>query len=110
MERDAAKVRGAALREYIELRLPVVGARSVSSLARKAGIRPNTMTSWWTKGTVPDSATLQLLADALGVELSALVAAYQGTGGRTWILSDPDLETVIERVVRRVLAEREGAV
>ena len=111
MERDQAKARGAALRVFLTARLPVKGARTVTALARKAGIRANTMTSWWSKGSVPDNATLQLLADALGVELAALVDAYQGTGGRTWVFTDLELRALVdstaEAAVRRVLAERD---
>lgn len=113
VDRDEAKVRGAALRAFLTALLPVPGARSVTALARKAGIQPTTATSWWTKGYVPDNTSLRLLADALGVELSDLVAAYEGSGGRTWVLTSPELEALIdratERVVRRVLAERERA-
>jgi len=51
------------------------------------------------------------LADALGVESSDLVGAYEGTGGRSWVFTDPELNAVLERAaeiaVRRVLAERE---
>jgi transcriptional regulator with XRE-family HTH domain len=111
MNRDEAKTRGAALRAFMATRLPVPGARSVTALARKAGIQPTTATSWWTKGYVPDNGSLRLLADALGVELSDLVAAYEGSSGRTWVFTDPELEAVINRVaeaaVRRVLAERQ---
>jgi transcriptional regulator with XRE-family HTH domain len=82
----------------------------VTALARKAGIQPTTATSWWTKGIVPDNASLKVLADALGVEHSELVAAYEGSTGRTWVLTDPALEALIERTVettvRRVLAEQ----
>ena len=110
MERDEARARGAALRAYLQAHLPVPAARSVTALARAAGLRPTTVTSWWTKGYVPDNASLRLLADALGVELSDLVAAYEGSGGRTWVFSDPELEALIERAVetavRRVLAAR----
>ena len=111
MDRDEAKARGAALRAFLTERLPVPGARSVTALARKAGIQPTTATSWWTKGYVPDNTSLQLLAGALGVELSDLVAAYQGSRGRTWVLTDPELQALIEQAVettvRRVLAERD---
>ncbi len=114
MERDEAKARGRALRAYLESRLPIRDTRSVSGLARKAGIRPNTLTSWWSSGTVPDSATLRLLANALGVELADLSAAYEGSESRTWVLSDPELEVLLERAaetaVRRVLAEGDGGV
>jgi transcriptional regulator with XRE-family HTH domain len=111
MERDDAKARGAALRAYLQAHLPVPAARSVTALARAAGLRPTTVTSWWTKGYVPDNASLRLLADALGVELSDLVAAYEGSAGRTWVFSDPELEALIgravETAVQRVLAARE---
>jgi transcriptional regulator with XRE-family HTH domain len=111
MERDEAKVRGEALRISLQSRLPLPDARSITALARKAGLRPTTVNSWWTKGNVPDNASLRLLADALGVELSDLVAAYEGSSGRTWVFTDPELEAVINRVaeaaVRRVLAERQ---
>jgi transcriptional regulator with XRE-family HTH domain len=110
MERDEAKVRGEALRVYLQSRLPVPDAQSVSSLARKAGLRPTTVSSWWTKGNVPDNASLRLLADTLGVDSSDLVSAYEGTSGRTWVLTDPELEALIDRaadkVVRRILTER----
>jgi len=110
MERDDAKVRGAALRTFLRSRLPVSGAGSVSALARKAGLRPSTATNWWTKGTIPDNASLRLLADALGVEQADLVAAYEGSTGRTWVLTDPELQALIEdavdTAVRRVLGER----
>jgi transcriptional regulator with XRE-family HTH domain len=111
MDRDEAKKRGAALRTFIATRLPVPGARSVTALARKAGIQPTTATSWWTKGYVPDSTSLRLLADALGADLSDLVAAYEGSSGPTWVLTSPELEALIDRAVdkavRRVLTERE---
>jgi transcriptional regulator with XRE-family HTH domain len=113
MERDEAKSRGTALRAFLQSRLPVTGAGSVTALARKAGIRPTTATSWWTKGKVPDNASLRLLADALGVELSDLVAAYEGSSGRPWVLTSPELKAIIdeavETAIRRVLAERERA-
>jgi transcriptional regulator with XRE-family HTH domain len=112
MERDQAKTRGAALRAHLLMRLPVPGATSVTALARKAGLRPSTVTEWWTRGAVPDAASLQLLAGALGVELGELVAAYQGTGVRTWVLTDPELEAMMRRAaeaaVRLVLAERDA--
>jgi transcriptional regulator with XRE-family HTH domain len=108
MERDEAKARGAALRAFLQSRLPVTGAGSVTALARKAGIRPTTATSWWTKGKVPDNASLRLLADALSVELSDLVSAYDGSGGHSWVFTDSELEALLERTVettvRRVLA------
>ena len=111
MERDEARARGAALRAYLQAHLPVPAARSVTALARAAGLRPTTVTSWWTKGYVPDNASLRLLADVLGVELSDLVAAYEGSAGRTWVFSDPELEALVGRAVetaiRRVLAARE---
>ncbi len=111
MERDEAKVRGEALRLHLQSRLPVPDAQSVSSLARKAGLRPTTVSSWWTKGNVPDNASLRLLADALGVDASDLVAAYEGSSGRTWVLTDPELEALVgraaEAAVRRVLTERD---
>lgn len=113
MERDEAKERGAALRAFLRSRLPVPGAGSVSALARKAGLRPSTATNWWTKGTVPDNASLRLLADALGVEQADLVAAYEGSSGRTWVLTDPELEALIDRAfdkaIRRFSAERDPA-
>jgi transcriptional regulator with XRE-family HTH domain len=93
------------------MRLPVPGAASITALARKAGLRPSTVTSWWSRGTVPDAASLQLIATALGVGFPELVAAYQSTGVRTWVLTDPELEALMQRAaeeaVRRVLAERE---
>jgi transcriptional regulator with XRE-family HTH domain len=112
MERDEAKVRGEALRAHLQSRLPVPDAKSVSALARRAGLRPTTVSSWWTKGNVPDNASLRLLADALGVDASDLVAAYEGSSGRTWVFTDPELEALIDRVseltARRVLAEQKA--
>jgi transcriptional regulator with XRE-family HTH domain len=112
MDRDEAKVRGAALRAYLQAHLPVEDASSISSLARKAGLQPTTMTSWWTKGYVPDNASLQRLADALGVELADLVGAYQGSSGVTWVFTSAELEALVERAVevgvRRALKERDG--
>lgn len=110
MERDEARIRGAALREHLQARLPVPGATSVTALARKAGLRPSTVTAWWASGTVPDAASLQRLAEALHVPLSELVEAYEGSGLRTWVLTDQELETLLQRAaaaaVRQVLAER----
>jgi transcriptional regulator with XRE-family HTH domain len=105
MERDEAKVRGAALRAYLLAYLPVPDASSITALARKAGLRPSTVTDWWTRGAVPDAASLQRLASALGVDLSDLVAAYQASGSRTWILRQPDLEALIRRVVQETVKE-----
>jgi transcriptional regulator with XRE-family HTH domain len=114
MDRDEAKARGQVLRTFLRSQLPGPEARSITALARKAGLRPNTLTSWWSKGYVPDNNSLRLLADALGVELSDLVATYEGSSGRTWVLTDHELEALIERTVemtvRRVMAERESAV
>lgn len=113
MDRDAARIRGAALRLYLSARLPAPGARSITALARKAGIQPTTVSSWWTKGYVPDNASLRLLADALGVEQSDLVAAYEGSARRTWVLTDLELkelvESAAEAAIRRVLADRDHA-
>jgi hypothetical protein len=45
--------------------------------------------------------------------LSELVSSYEGTGGRSWVFTDPELEALIDRVseaaVRRALAEQEPA-
>jgi hypothetical protein len=42
-------------------------------------------------------------------EASVLLAADEGSSGRTWVFTDPELEALIDRVsevaVRRVLAE-----
>jgi transcriptional regulator with XRE-family HTH domain len=112
MERDEAKIRGEALRLNLQSRLPVPGADSVSGLARKAGLRPSTVSAWWSRGTVPDGESLRLLAGALGVETSELVSAYEGSSGRNWVFTDPELEALIDRVtevaVRRVLAEQKA--
>jgi transcriptional regulator with XRE-family HTH domain len=111
MDREEAKVRGAALRAYIRTKLPIADARSITALARKAGLRPNTVAAWWTEGSTPDNDSLRALGGVLGVELSELVAAYEGSSGRTWVLTDPELAALVERAaetaVRRVLAERE---
>src|ERR1035437_2849756 len=111
MDRDEAKARGLVLRTFLRSQLPVPEARSITALARKAGLRPNTLTSWWSKGYVPDNNSLRLLADALGVELSDLVAAYEGSSGHTWVFTNPELAELIDRAVdtaiRRVLTERE---
>jgi len=113
MDRDEAKARGVALKAYLQSQLPVTNARSITALARKAALRPNTVSSWWTKGHVPDNTSLRLLAEALGVELSDLIGAYEGSSGRTWVFTDPELEALVERsvetAVRRVLAEQERA-
>lgn len=84
-------------------RLPVFGAGPVTALARKAGIQPTTATSWWPKGSAPDNTSLRLLADGIGVELSDRVAAYEGSSGRPWVLSDPELDVLIERAVEKAL-------
>jgi transcriptional regulator with XRE-family HTH domain len=112
MNRDETRARGAALRAFMKSKLPVPSARSITGLARKAGLRPNTVSSWWSKGFVPDNASLELLADALGLELADLVGAYGTPGGRTRQFTDPELEALIDRVtevaVRRVLAEQKA--
>jgi transcriptional regulator with XRE-family HTH domain len=97
MERDEAKARGVALRAYLQSRLPVPGAASVTALARKAGLRATTVSNWWSKGIVPDTASLRLIADALGVAQSDLVAAYDGSAGRLWVLREPELEALLQR-------------
>jgi transcriptional regulator with XRE-family HTH domain len=103
MERDEAKARGAALKVYLLARLPVTGAASITALARRAGLRPSTVTDWWAQGTVPDAASLQHLAEALGVDLAELVGAYQGSGARTWVFTDTDLESLVRRVVEETV-------
>lgn len=110
VERDTARERGAALRGYLAAHLPVSHARSVTALAAAAGLRPTTVTSWWTKGTVPDQASLQRLADVLGVDAADLVGAYAGTPQRSWVFTDAELEALVARAVetgvRRALAAR----
>jgi hypothetical protein len=51
----------------------------------------------------PTTPACGLLAEALGVEVSDLIAAYEGSSGRPWVLSDPELEDLIERAVENVL-------
>jgi transcriptional regulator with XRE-family HTH domain len=85
----------------------------MSALARRAGLRPSTVTAWWTRGTVPDHRSLERLAGALGLPAEALVAAYDGTApaGRVWVLTTPELEELLRRAAeegaRRALAERD---
>jgi len=111
MDRDEARERGRTLRVFLRSRLPVPEAKSITALARKAGLRPNTVSSWWSEGDVPDNASLGLLANALGVDLSDLVAAYEGSSGNSWVLTDRELQALIERAVeaavRRLLAEQD---
>jgi len=59
------------------------------------------MTNWWAKGTTPDQATLKLVADELGVDLGDLIQAIEGPSPRPRVLSDPDLEALLERAARR---------
>jgi len=112
VNRDEAKLRGAALRDFLRSKLPVPGARSITALARKAGLRPNTVTSWWSKGFVPDNASLERLAGALDLELVDLIRAYNATPEPTWTFTNAELESLLDRTVEkallRVRAEREG--
>jgi hypothetical protein len=72
--------------------------------------------SWTTKGRTPDNASLQRLADALEVELSELIAAYEGSQGPRRVLDEPDLEALLERAaergaelaIRRLMSEHTG--
>jgi transcriptional regulator with XRE-family HTH domain len=79
MDRDESKRHAAALRDYLEARLPMAGVKTISGLARKAGLRHSTLTTWWTGGAAPSTASLQRLAGAIGVDVTDLVAVYQGT-------------------------------
>jgi transcriptional regulator with XRE-family HTH domain len=101
MDPDDARARGARLRQYLQEHLPVGDVRSVTALARKAGLRPATVVSWTTKGRTPDNASLQRLAETIHVELSDLVAAYEGSGRPRWVLEDSDLEALLERAAQR---------
>jgi transcriptional regulator with XRE-family HTH domain len=114
MKTQEDKQRGSALKAYLETRLPLPGVGSISALARKAGLRPSTLTAWWGRGAVPDNASLERLATVMGVDLAEVVAAYRGSGasGRSWVFTDAELEALLKRAakeaVREVLAEREG--
>lgn len=113
MDRHAAQGRGVTLRSYLEGHLPQPGIGSLSALARRAGLRPSTLTAWWTRGTVPDHRSLERLAQALGLPTEALVAAYDGTApaGRVWVLTSPELEELLRRAAkegaRDALADRD---
>ena len=52
------------------------------------------------------------LAKASGSGDAEPVSAYEGSSGRTWVFTDPELEALIDRVseaaVRRVLAEQKA--
>ncbi len=115
MENDEAKMRGAALRDYLLLVMPSCGVRSFAELARRASIRENTIVEWWSKGKVPSNDSLGKVARALGLPggASDLIEAYEGRrAGPGRFVTDADLETLLARVaetaVRRVLEEREG--
>ena len=114
MDRDDAKARGRALRAYLESKLPVPDARSITALAQKAGLRPTTMSGWWSRGNSPDSASLRMLADALGVDLSEVIAAYEGIGGPSGVVTSQELHALVEHAVetaiRRVLAEHDSSI
>ena len=113
MDRHAAQARGVTLRSYLQGHLPQPGIASMSALARRAGLRPSTLTAWWTHGSVPDHQSLERLAQALGLPAEALVAAYEGTApaGRVWVLTSPELQellrTAAEEGARRALADRD---
>jgi transcriptional regulator with XRE-family HTH domain len=113
MDRDERKRRAAGLRDYLQAHLPMAGVATISGLAAKAGLRHSTLTAWWGRGTVPDRTSLQRLAGAVGVDASALTSAYEGSeppGGRVWVLTDSELQAVVEAAVedavRQALAER----
>lgn len=105
MDRKVAQARAVALRGYLQAHLPQPGIASVSALARKAGLRPSTVTAWWSRGTIPDHLSLERLAGALGLQVESLVSAYEGTApaGRVWILTSPELGQLLSR------AAEEGA-
>jgi len=115
MDRQMAQARGVALRSYLQAHLPQPDLGSVSALARRAGLRPSTVTAWWGRGTVPDHRSLERLAEALGLPVGSLVAAYEGSAppGRVWVLTSPELEELLRRAAeegaRRALAERDRA-
>lgn len=71
---------GARLRRAIEVRLtPEIP--SLRKLAERAGLRQNTLSAWWRSSgaDVPDTASLKLVAEALGCAPEELLAAYRGT-------------------------------
>ena len=115
MENDEAKARGAALRGYLLRVMAAAGVRSFAELARRAGIRENTIVEWWSKGKVPSNDSLGKIARALGLPggASDLIAAYEGRrAGPGRFVTDADLEAMLARVAetaaRRVLEGREG--
>jgi transcriptional regulator with XRE-family HTH domain len=112
MPPKVSQKRAQALKNYLLAHLPQPGIASMSALARKAGLRPSTVTAWWSQGTVPDHRSLQNLAEALGLPVEALVAAYEGDAppGRVWVLTTPELEELLSRAAeegaRRALQKR----
>jgi transcriptional regulator with XRE-family HTH domain len=112
MDRKVAQTRAQALRQYLLAHLPQPGIGSISALARLAGLRPSTVTAWWSQGTVPDHRSLERLAGALGLPVESLVAAYEGAApaGRVWVLTTPELEELLSRAAeegaRRALQKR----
>jgi transcriptional regulator with XRE-family HTH domain len=113
MPLKVSQKRAQALRQYLLAHLPQPGIASMSALARLAGLRPSTVTAWWSQGTAPDHRSLKRLAGALGLPVESLVAAYEGAtpAGRVWVLTTPELEELLSRAAeegaRRALAERD---
>lgn len=116
MEGDEAKARAERLRDYLLEPMGRQRIRSYAELARRAKLRPNTLTDWWAQGKVPSDAALLRIAGVLDIDVGHLWRAYQGRPdavpeGELVTISRAELEAMLRRAgeaaARLVLAETE---
>ena len=78
---------------FVQAYLDSQGGMSSAALARKIGIRPQTVNTWKIRGSRPEPGNLRDLATAIDVDYAILLAAIETDGG---YITDDDLDAVLD--------------
>lgn len=70
--RDLAVLHGHQLEREVRMAMPAAGIKSVAELARQSRVQRDTLYAWFRGDQPPKPATLQKVADTLGVRLGDL--------------------------------------
>lgn len=98
---------GERFEAYVRTAMREADVASMLELTRETGINRGTLYGWFRGEARPRQATLNRMATALGRTSAQLEAAWDGREapvGR--FLTDAEIEKLVERALRRVLAER----
>ena len=98
---------GERFETYVRAAMHEADVASMLELVRETGVNRGTLYGWFRGEARPRTATLNRMTSALGRTVAQLEAAWDGREppiGR--FLTDTELVGLVERAMRRVLAER----